>query len=164
MRTQLGTTAWSGQLARVALAIGMIFALGLMVAGDAAAIKKHGGRAKVSIGARVQAQGDLCFASGGSFSSGTNQFGTNVTTCAGGSNPQECVDTKKNTYCEPAYIPPTPTPLDGIIAQPPIGIAGRSTDSGELVAASDGGNHQQGHGSRERKLVKHGHGGRTRHR
>jgi hypothetical protein len=137
MDTSLGIMAtWSGRLARLVIAVALTLVLGSMLAPESGAIKKHGGRATTSIAERVESQGDLCFASGGTFTSGTNEFGTNVTTCSGGRNEQKCVNTKKNTYCEPLYTPPPP-PADGVITQPPSNV-GNDPDDGPITTGIGG--------------------------
>jgi hypothetical protein len=159
------------------MAVAVTLVIGSMLAPDAGAIKAHGGRAHTSIGERIESQGDLCMVSGGTFTSGANQFGVNVTTCTGGRNEQKCVNTKKNTYCEPLYVPPPPSG-DGVTAQPPSGV----TDGGEgppgtgvggyvggptyndVVLAASGGDHDQVKDRHDRKQGKRGHGGKDRKR
>jgi hypothetical protein len=156
MHTTLFSMPFSSvQVARLVMAVAVTLVIGSMLVPDAGAIKgRHGGRASTSLGERIESQGDLCFVSGGTFTSGPNQFGTNVTTCTGGLNEQKCVNTQKNTFCEPLYTPPPPpSPLDGVNAP---------ADNGVATAAYDGRDHDQD--KDDRKRGRRGHGGKDRNR
>jgi len=88
-----------------------------------AAVGAWKAQAHTSIGVRTQAQSDLCFVSGGTFSSSTNPFGSTTTTCTGGKNEQQCVNTTKTTTCNPLYIPPPPSPGDGLTSPGDNGVS-----------------------------------------
>jgi hypothetical protein len=114
------TTAATTSLSRIVMAGAFALILGLMLAQGAAATPNTN---HATIGARVQAQKDLCDISGGSFES-TNYYGSytnghqlikTVTKCSGGDHPQTCTNTKTDTTCTPGMVVQPKGPLDGIV-------------------------------------------------
>jgi hypothetical protein len=110
-------------LSRILMAGAFALILGLMLAQGVSATPNTG---HVTIGARVQAQKDLCDINGGSFES-TNYYGSytnghqlikTVTKCTGGSHPQTCTNTKTDTTCTAGFVVQPKGPLDGIAIDP----------------------------------------------
>jgi hypothetical protein len=142
--------SWKVWVERLALVLAFALVLGSLGASQADAIKKFTGKTHTSVGDRVLAQSDLCYADGGAFSMSRNAFGATVTTCTGGSQGDwKCTNSKKQTSCGPAYTPPPPPDDGGAVPptdEPPPTQGDDSTTSGGGSGTDEGSTGSSGGG------------------